>query len=81
VSPPARMTRDCVRNGTTSLSAAFGLASSSWMNLAGRWFAELTNRTAPLSAPRRHRAGDRHPHVDQRVELEPGAVRVGQDRR
>ena len=52
---PARMAHDYVRCGTTSLFAAIDVASgrfhlhftptsSSWMNLAGRWFAELTNR-------------------------------------
>jgi transposase len=38
-------------------------------------------QAAPASPPQRHRARDRHPQVDQRVEQEPEAVRVDQDRR
>ena len=34
----------------------------------------------PVSAPQRHRARGRHPQVDQRVEQEPQAVRVDEDR-
>ena len=35
----------------------------------------------PVSPPQRHRARNRHPQVDQRVEQEPQAVRLDQDRR
>jgi hypothetical protein len=35
----------------------------------------------PLSAPQRHRTRGRHPQVDQRVEQEPQAVRLDQNRR
>jgi hypothetical protein len=71
----------------------FTPTSSSWMNLVERWFAELTNRKLRRSA---HRSvteletdirtaaspnSKRHPQVDQRVEQEPQAVRLDQDRR
>ncbi len=38
-------------------------------------------QTPPLGPPRRRRAGAGHPPLDQRVEQEPQAVRVDQDRR
>jgi transposase len=47
----------------------FTPTSSSWINLVERWFAELTTRKLRRSAPQRHR-----------VEQEPPAVRVDQDR-
>jgi len=57
-----RRAHDDVRNGTTSLFAAYDLASvpviprhyrrASWLNLAERWFAELTNRKLRRSAHR-----------------------------
>ena len=59
---PERRAHDYVRNGTTSLFAAYDLASgpviaqhyrsASWLNLAERWFAELTNRKLRRSAHR-----------------------------
>jgi transposase len=60
----------------------FTPASSSWMNLVERWFAELTNRKLRRSAHRsvtELETGIRK--VDQRVEQEPQAVRLDQDRR
>ena len=63
---PARMTHDYVRNGTTSLFAAFGLASGSVIAQPCRRQLDEPRRalvrrahqpgTAPLSAPQRHRA-------------------------
>jgi transposase len=54
----------------------FTPTSSSWLNLVKRWFQE----TAPVSPPQRHRTRRRHPQVDQRVEQEPEAVHLGEDR-
>jgi len=60
----------------------FTPTSSLWLNLVERWFAELTNPEAPpLSSPQRHRAGDRYPQVDQRVEQGPEAIHLDQIRR
>jgi hypothetical protein len=42
----------------------FTPASASWVNLAERWFAGLTNRKLRRPA-HRHRARGRHPQVDQ----------------
>ena len=145
---PARMTHDYVRHGTTSLFAAFDLASGSviaqpyrrhrhqeflrflklidaavpkdldlhlvldnyathktpaikkWLLQAppvppalhpdqllvaepGRALVRRAHQpqAPPLSPPQRHRARNRHPQVDQRVEQGPQAVRVDQDRR
>ena len=56
--------------------------SASWLNLAERWFAELTSgrlrRSAHLcpSEPEK-----RHPQMDQRVEQAPQAIRMDQVRR
>ena len=145
---PARMTHDYVRNGTTSLFAAFDLASGSVIAQPYRRhrhqeflrFLKLIDTAVPkdldlhlvldnyathktpeiqavaaeapplppalhpdqlqlaqpgralvrrahqpqapqVSPPQRHRARNRHPQVDQRVEQGPEAVRVDQDRR
>ena len=102
---PARRTHDYVRHGTTSLFAAYDLASGSVIAQPYRRhrhqeflrFLKLIDtavpnrraldrrahqpQAAPLGAPQRYRARNRHPQVDQRVEQEPQAVRVDQDRR
>src|SRR6476619_6236392 len=142
---PARMTHDYVRNGTTSLFAAFDLASGSVIAQPYRRhrhqeflrFLKLIDKAVPkeldlhlvldnyathktqglaaeapplpvalhahqlimaeprgtlvrrahepqappVSAPQRHRARGRHPHVDQPVEQGPQAVHLDQDRR
>ncbi len=84
---PARMAHDYVRRGTTSLFAAMDVASgrfhlhftptsSSWMNLAGRWFAELTNRKLCHSA--RRSVTELEADIGRWITPEPF---VGQDRR
>ena len=145
---PARRTHDYVRNGTTSLFAAFDLASGSVIAQSYRQHrhqeflalpqahrrrraqgpgpapgpgqlrhaqdprdppvaAEASQvppalhpdqlivaqprralvrrahqpQAPPVSPPQRHRARKRHPHVDQRVEQGPEAVRMDQERR
>ena len=59
----------------------FTPTSSSWLNLVERWFAELTSRKLRRSAhQQRHKNRGRHPQMDQRVEQEPQAVRLDEDR-
>jgi hypothetical protein len=62
---PARMTHDYVRHGTTSLFAALDVASGSVVRRAHH------PQAPPLRAPQRHRARNRHPQMDHRVEQEP----------
>jgi transposase len=60
----------------------FTPTSSSWLNLAERWFAELTNRKLRRSAHRSVTELDADiPQVDQRVEQRPQAIHMDQIRR
>lgn len=56
----------------------FTPTSASWLNLVERWFAELTSRKLRRSA---HRTRTGYPRPDQRVEQEPQAVHLDEDRR
>ena len=60
----------------------FTPTSSSWMNLVERWFAELTNRKLRRSAHRSVTELEAEIRaLDQRLEQEPQAVHLDQDRR
>ena len=69
-----RLTRDA-KTGHNALISSRGPVNRALVRRADQ------PQAAPVSAPQRHRARNRHPQVDQRVEQEPQAVRVDQDRR
>jgi transposase len=59
----------------------FTPTSASWLNLVERWFAELTEKKLRRGAHRSVRAlNARHPRLDRRLEREPTALRLDQDR-